>query len=63
MSSNFRTASFKNNLSLLPIDNNRLTFQTEGAALAASSLKSNYIKNENICPKAGEHYTHICKKL
>ena len=36
-------------------ENNKLTFQTEGAV---SSLKSNYIKNENNCPKEGGHHNH-----
>ena len=35
--------------------NNKFTFQTEGSATAASSLKSNYIGNENNCPKDGGH--------
>jgi len=34
----------------LRMGNNKLTFQTEGAA---SSLKCNYIRNENNCPKDG----------
>ena len=35
----------------LPNGNNKLTFQPEGAAPAASSLKSSYIKNEEKLSK------------
>ena len=35
----------------LPNGNNKLTFQTEGAAPAASSLKSSYISNEEKLSK------------
>ena len=35
----------------LPNGNNKSTFQPEGAAPAASSLKSNYIKNEEKLSK------------
>ena len=40
---------------ILQMGNNKFTFQTEGSATAASSLKSNYIGNENNCPKDGGH--------